>query len=77
METLIPAPRVDALPARFWWLTNLYRAFGRTVHLCVGGGGPRTAEIGDREVAHGLKPFEQFHAAPNLETHWIWARQRW
>jgi hypothetical protein len=54
--TLIPAPFVDALPERFWWLGNLVLGIRHLLHLFIGGDGCRTVEFDGREVGRGRKP---------------------
>jgi hypothetical protein len=62
--TLIPAPLVDALPERFWWLGNEYLVFGHRLHLCIGDR-CRTVEFDGQEVGRGRKPLIDFHPAPS------------
>ena len=62
MTTLIPAPLVDALPERFWWLGNVYLVFGHRLHMCIGDG-CRTVEFDGREIGRGRKPLGDFHPA--------------
>lgn len=50
VHTLSSAP-LELLPTRLWAAGNLYRVFGRAVHLCYADGGHRTVEIDGREVA--------------------------
>jgi hypothetical protein len=42
---------LDLFLGRLWAAGNLYRVFGRAVHLCYADGGHRTVEIDGREVA--------------------------
>jgi hypothetical protein len=67
VSQLLPGVLVDGLPERLWSLGNLYQFFGKPLHFCVGGG-VRTIEIEGREVAHGRKPFLDFHSAESTES---------
>lgn len=64
---VLPAPFVDALPERLWWLGNSYRVFGHSLHLCVGGG-RRTLEVDGREIGRGQRPLLDFHDQPSEDA---------
>jgi hypothetical protein len=52
---VVPPLIVDLLPERLWWPGNIYRVFGRDLHLCVAAGGHRTVELEGREIGRGTR----------------------
>ena len=67
--TVIPAPVVDALPERLWFLGNIYRVFGRSLHFCVGGdGAERTIDLDGAVIGRGGRRLRRVHNPPDDET---------
>lgn len=62
---MLPAAFVDALPERLWFLGNIFTAFGRTVHFCVGGESQRTIELDGVEIGRGRRTLTDFHDTPS------------
>lgn len=65
---MIPAQVVDALPERLWFVGNMYRVFGRTLNLCVGGDGHRTIELDYTEIGRRRRRLPHFRAPPSDQT---------
>lgn len=65
---VVPSYVVDLLPERLWWPGNIYRVFGRHLHLCVAAGGHRTVELEAREIGRGTRTLAKSPDGPRNET---------